>query len=144
MPNLTDEQTARLRDLLDRVDLSGIQFHEMTAKLALDLTSHEESQEAKIDLDYQLRATDQDFGVRAVVELNADSGSVRVVVAADYDLNKPGKPDDPTLDLFATEVAMMTLFPYLREGVQTLTGRVFGSPVLLPILNRGDLTRKEE
>lgn len=146
MSELSSEATHRLKDLIQRSSLEGIQFHEVSAKLKRlgPGAPMESSEEAEVDIRFQTRAGSTDFGVRAQVELTSESGTATSVVAAEYVVNEGSVPDTETLELFASEVALMTLFPYLRESISNSTARVFGEPFWLPILQRGQFTQSKD
>ncbi|MFH5879101.1 hypothetical protein [Arthrobacter sp. NA-172] len=50
-----------------------------------------------------------------------------------------GSPPERVVELFAKEVAVITLFPYLREALATITPKVFGTPITLPVAQRGQI-----
>lgn len=142
MPNLTNDQTEWLKDLIVRSDLQAIQFHEIQALLR-DTSPGESDEKADVQLGYQTRVGDADFGVRAHVHLTAPSGEARATVAADYKLSEGDSPSEELVELFAREVGLMTLFPYLREAISSATARVFGEPFWLPVLQRGQVQADE-
>lgn len=41
---------------------------------------------------------------------------------------------------FANEVAVMALIPYLRQAVADLSQRVFGAVLLMPVMQRGEVS----
>lgn len=61
-------------------------------------------------------------------------------VAAEYSLKSDYKPSKRTLQIFCNEVAIMTVFPYLREGMSSITTRVFGEAIYLPVAERGTIS----
>lgn len=134
-----------LKNLVEKSDLRDIQFHELSAKLYDDPpeVDHEAS-EADVDIKFQTRIGEDDFGVRVSTTVGADTGTATAVVAADYDIDSQHLPDNELVTLFATEIAMMAVFPYIREGIQSATTRVFGSPLILPIMRRGDFSAEPE
>lgn len=140
MNEISIRETEALQDLIQRSNLDGIQFHELSAKITDDAESTL-SEAAEVRLQYQTRASETDFGVRVSVDVESESGTAKVVVAAEYQLENGTIPEANLLDLFATEVAIMTLFPFVREGIHSITGRVFGVPMQLPILERGQISR---
>ncbi|MFJ2471327.1 hypothetical protein [Glutamicibacter sp. NPDC087583] len=139
MNDLSAEDTDALKALITRSNLDGVQFHEIYAKINDDIPDGIAREDADVELHYQTRTSDSDFGVRVTVNVTSDSGNARVVVAAEYSLESGGAPEPTLLDLFASEVAIMTLFPFVREGIQSATSRVFGVPLLLPVLERGQI-----
>ena len=141
MSELTDDETQQLKDLIQRSTLSGIQFHELSARLTHLESGRPKatSEDAEVELSYQTRIGSSDFGVRTQVQVASESGEATAIVAADYTLDAGAPPAPETMELFASEVALMAPFPYLREGVSTATTRVFGHPVFLPMIQRGDV-----
>lgn len=135
------EETEALKDLITRSSLDGVQFHEIYAKINDDIHEGVAREDADVEFQYQTRTSDEDFGVRVTVNVTSNSGTARVVVAAEYAIESGGAPEADLLDLFASEVAVMTLFPFVREGIQSATSRVFGVPLLLPVLERGQIRR---
>lgn len=130
-----------LKRLIVHANLNDIQFHELSAKLYDDPPDPSgETSDAQVDLVFQTRVGAEDFGIRVAASVAADVGTAQAIVAADYDVTPEYLPDEELLRLFATEVAMMTIFPYIREGIQTATTRVFGAPLTLPIMHRGQIT----
>lgn len=129
-----------LKHLVEVSELKDIQFHELSASLFENQPEpDDDSTEAKVDLVFQTRVDEEDFGVRVSVTVRADVGEAKTIVAADYAVEKQHLPDEELLELFATEVAMMAIFPYVREGIQSATSRVFGTPLTLPVLQRGEV-----
>lgn len=129
-----------LEHLVKLAELKDIQFHELSARLfEHQPDAVDESAEAQVDLVFQTRVGEDDFGVRVSVTATTDAGEAKTTVAADYAVDQQHHPDEELLELFATEVAMMAIFPYVREGIQSATTRVFGTPLTLPILQRGEV-----
>lgn len=77
-------------------------------------------------------------GVR--IDAESNRGRAAVWYEARYVLS--GEPEPvglPLLTQFANEVAVMVLLPYLREGLADVTRRVWGSTLLVPMMQRGQL-----
>lgn len=85
----------------------------------------------------QFRLAEEDFGVRLMAEIQNTIGVATVVVSGEYNLTGGYQPTRRDVMMFANEVAAMTIYPYLREGVSTATTKVLGDGVLLPIAPRG-------
>ena len=60
-------------------------------------------------------------------------------VAGEYQLLNGITPSRRALQLFANEVGVMTVMPYLREAISTITTKVFGAPIHLPLAERGEI-----
>ena len=65
--------------------------------------------------------------------------SGNVTAAVEYKILNGDQPPQRAVELFANEVAVMTSFPYLREGIASIPSKVFGTPVTLPIAQRGQI-----
>lgn len=128
-----------VRDLIERSELSSIEFHEVSAKRFEGIADANEASEGQVSLGFQQRADQDGFGIRIVSDVAVPSGEVRVTAAAEYKLLHGDQPPKRVVELFANEVAVMTLFPYLREGIASITSKVFGSPITLPVAQRGQL-----
>ena len=126
----------RLKDLVSRSDLESINVHELSAKLVPGVS--EESDEATFDLNIQTRAAPGEFGVRVTVDATTPVGVIKVVIAAEYSA-EGAEPDPELLGLFASEVAIMSVFPYVRQAVSDMSQRVFEQPLMMPIVKRGEL-----
>ncbi|MDQ1177905.1 hypothetical protein [Microbacterium sp. SORGH_AS_0421] len=87
----------------------------------------------------QSYADESSFGVRLVVTAYPFMGEIVAAVAAEYSLDEGAPADLATVRGFGDEVAVMTLLPYAREAVSTLSARVFGKPLLLPTVEHGDV-----
>lgn len=81
------------------------------------------------------------FMIRLAVEVALQVGEMRCEVGAAYKLNTPLDFDLSPQDLieYSNEVAVMTLFPFLRQHIADLSQRAFGFPLFMPIMARGTL-----
>lgn len=125
--------------LVTRSELEGIDFHEISVRRFDGVEIEDGTQQGGVDFSFQRRADEETFGIRARAELNLPFGEAVVTVAATYRILEGGAPSERDLELFANEVAVMAMFPYVREGLSTATAKVFGSPITLPVAQRGQL-----
>lgn len=132
-----EEDVAPVRELMSRCTLSAIEYHELSAKWTGQRTD-EELTDIDVSINLQHRLSTETFGIRMTGEVNVPFGESRSVVAAVYSYDGQ-VPELRTVLAFANEVAVMTLLPYLRESISTITAKVFGEPLLLPIIPRGEL-----
>lgn len=133
---LTADEVAAVKDLIVRSELSSIEFHEVAARLVPNPQPNGE-EEANIAIQMQHRRADDDFGIRMVGAVTSPSREVRVTVAAEYRMTDGKTPAERIVLAFANEVAVMSLFPYFREGVSSVSAKVFKEPILLPTIERG-------
>lgn len=133
----TDEELVAVRELMTRCRLSAIEYHELSAKWT-GPRPEEDLTDIDVGINVQHRLSEDSFGIRMVGNVEVPFGEAQAVVAAVYEYEGE-TPEVRTVLAFANEVAVMTLFPYLRESIGTITGKVFGDPILLPILPRGEV-----
>jgi hypothetical protein len=122
-----------VKDLLARSSLKAVEYHELSARWT-GSREGSESDEANVELSLERRLDGGTFGFRMTGDVTTDYGEVRSVVAATYEYEGE-LPDLRGLLAFGNEVAIMTLFPYFRESISSITSRVFGDSILLPVFN---------
>ena len=118
MPDIAALNDAK--EMLDAgLELTGIRFD----RLAIDLTdTMGEDGETPLEIECVLGTRQEGSGV--VTEYTA---------AQDFELSEQAPAD------FASKVAIMAAFPYIREALANLTMRVTGAAALLPIIRQGEL-----
>jgi len=136
----TESELRRIQDLLTRSTLRAVEFHEVHAR-RLDQNQQREDNEDMVDISMVLQshAGSDTFGIRLVTNAYPYRGEIVVAVAAEYSIDEGEPADEAIVRGFGNEVAVMTLLPYAREAVSTLSARVFGKPVLLPTIERGQV-----
>lgn len=80
------------------------------------------------------------FRLRLRCEVHIADGSwIICEPEADYLVTDESRlPLTHTLILeYANEVAVMALIPYLRQGISDISQRVFGTPLVMPVMARG-------
>ena len=80
------------------------------------------------------------FGTRFEFQFKATQWQAIIAVITYYEGHQefalaPEVPAD-----FASRVALMAAFPYVREALSDLTTRVTGTAVLLPLIRPGQIT----
>ncbi|MHA3724008.1 hypothetical protein ACXR2T_09030 [Leucobacter sp. HY1910] len=139
MSELGDADLALVRDLINNSALDGIEFHEISAQRYDGASIGDANQNGDVEFSFQRRADQESFGIRAHASLHLAFGEATVTVAATYRILNGETPTERQVELFANEVAIMAMFPYVREGLASATARVFGVPVMLPTAERGQL-----
>lgn len=123
------------------IDVTQISF---TMKLEAD----EEYSPNDVDLDptfdVAVDLNDQVNRARFRVKLSLEfpgTADLLVELGAVYDLGDQKIDDLPenVIPNFFGKVVLMTLFPYLRSEVSHLTSQAFKNPLVLPILEQGDV-----
>lgn len=133
-----------LMALVHNVKLNSVEYLELTARRELDISP---LQEGRVDVEptYTLGTMVADnresFLLRVKVEFSSEVGHFTAEVAAEYVVTSSDRIELPNALLtdFANEVGIMVLLPYLRQAIADLTQRVFGQPLLMPIMQRGEL-----
>lgn len=134
----SEEVVASIRELIDRCTLRQIEYHEISASLSGEKYDPSEPPELNMELRVQHRCDGEDFGIRLAAEITSIAGTVTAKVAAVYDYEGEA-PTQRALFGFGNEVGVMTVFPFLRETVHSLSMKVFAFPILLAPINRGDI-----
>lgn len=133
-----DSDVSRLQELIEHSHLKSIDYYEVSARRFETDSAAEESGNVSIDL--AVRSDESEFGIRLTGTADFPLGQATVSVAGEYEAEAGFVVDERTVRHFANEVGVMTVLPYLREGVATITAKVFDSPVQLPIIPRGEIT----
>jgi hypothetical protein len=125
--------------LVDILELSDIVFYALTAER--DDVIEELPSDPNVNQEFGLRVRHdgREYGARIRAELSLSVGRVVVDVAAEYAALEPFDLDQDVAIEFANDVAIMALLPYVREAVSTLTSRVFGQALTMPIVRRGQI-----
>ncbi|KHK98552.1 hypothetical protein LK09_06140 [Microbacterium mangrovi] len=134
----TDDEIAAIHNLIKRSALAAVEFHEVSATRLDENRQREENEDAvDVSLTAEHFIGDGRFGIRLVVKLYPYMGEIGVTVAGEYEVSDAEPIDDTAVRAFGNEVGVMTLVPYLREAVSSLSTRVFGKPLLMPTFERG-------
>lgn len=137
---MAPDDVAAVKDLIQRSELRTVEFHEVAARRVQFDGDAPEQDDASVQIQLGHRIFSNEFGIRLVGAVASATREVRVTVAAEYVLTEGSTPPERTILLFANEVAVMTLFPYFREGVSMISAKVFNDPLLLPTIERGTIT----
>lgn len=134
----TSADIAAIQDLIERSELASVECHELSARWTGNRGERDHEQSIEMELQLQHRIGDGEFGYRMVGNIETGIGDVTAAVAVTYNL-EGDIPDLRTIFGFGNEVAVMVLFPYYREAVSSITAKVFGQPILLPVATRGTI-----
>lgn len=138
-----DTLKERTLEFVDSLRLADVHFLKTSAERSGP--AHDLEDETKYSADFSLSVDVKDdhsaIRVCAKVSIELDVGDVDAEVAVVYEAND-GELDeipDEVLEMFVNRVAFMAAFPYLRAEVASLTGKVFGTPLHMPILTQADV-----
>lgn len=129
--------------LLASAELIGISTVELSARRRqTDVVDAEST----VDPDYSLLvdARSDLTGFRVVLQtaITASIGEIQCDVQAEYLIGALKMDQIPrdVLQEFINNVALMTVLPFVRQGIADITLRVFEAPLLMPIIQRGEIT----
>ncbi|GAA1933058.1 hypothetical protein GCM10009689_10750 [Brevibacterium antiquum] len=128
-----------VRALVDQVQPESVEFHEVSARR---FDSGPVGEGGEISIEVQIREGSEGFDVRLKATAEVAVGEAVVSVAGEYSVAEGANPSSRTIKQFVNEVAVMTVLPYLREGMATITAKVFGTALYIPIIPRGDIAVK--
>lgn len=144
MPEPTPEVIA----LLNAASLESISYLELSAKrtdeeAVQSLLDQEESYDVQPDFTLQFGRDieQQKFRIRIKTVIQAQPGQVVIDAAAQYSLDDfdLGNITEQVMLEFTNRVAVMSIIPYLRQGLADMTQRVFGVPLTMPLYRAGEL-----
>lgn len=130
-----------LQALVPTLDLVAVQFNEISAVRAANFDPGLVVEQVTPSYSLKLGSATDLFHVTLRVEIATVIGHVTVESVASYQSDADGESNigqDLALE-FANHVGLMALLPFVREAVASQTLRVFGQPILMPMLQRGDL-----
>jgi len=133
-----------LEDFVGRCSLTSISQLELsgTRSLVTDDSSGAELVDPAYGLDIDLRDADDGFRIRLTTRVEAPQGTIVSQVGAEYVVEALSIRSVSRVILveFVNNVALMHILPYTRQSISDISVRVFGSPLLMPIIQRGELS----
>lgn len=141
---LSAEDIADVQAIIAASELRSVEYYEMSGRRYDATQSAEEAETGELRIVVQQRADVDSFGVRLNATLTLSIGEAQVSVAGEYALTEELELTTRSVQLFANEVGVMTVYPYLREAVATITGRVFKQPLHMQMITRGDIVTEVE
>lgn len=137
-----------LRELVDAATLEGIDFQEIAAVAKRGAASREDE---AFGPTYYLRLDrvrgDDKVLIRIYLRMELELPDAHFIVepVATYSVGRSDErlTEKGVMNDFANEVGIMVLLPYMRQALADVSGRVLGEPLLMPILQRGQLVFDE-
>lgn len=137
-----------------RPDLKDVRFFKMSVELTEedgpaptgDLQDDTDSDEENVAIGIGLRTrqSGRDIGVRVDFTATHPDWRVELDVSAEYEAAEDFVASMAGRIDFADQVGIMTLFPYIREAVGNLTQRTTGTSYILPTIERGQISFRNE
>lgn len=128
-------------EMLDAgVELSSVEFFGISATVNEDWDASESPSESlSPEFGLKHRIAEKEFGVRLYVKIDMGIGVVNIDLHATYTFPEEVEILTAGAAEFANKVGVMALIPYARQAIADVSQRVFGDPIVLPILKQGDL-----
>lgn len=139
----TPEIVASVSRLVEVADLESIETYRLVAERDIFAGGGED---IEIDPSYTLTVDFRDAGdgfrVRMVTDIETPLGAISCGVLGEYGIGDArfGPETSEALTEFINGVALMHLIPFARQSIADLTQRVFGAPLLMPMIQRGQIT----
>lgn len=140
----TLEIVSDVQRLVDVARLSSIETVALSAERR-DSGETESDEDFEIAPEYDLTITLRDdfggFRAQLATAISVPIGDIRCVIYAEYELDNAriGSESTTAMGEFINGVALMHVIPFTRQAISDLTMRVFNNPLLMPIIQRGDL-----
>lgn len=128
-----------------KLELADIRFDRLSIDLVDDAPQVggdlDESEPTPIEINCVLgtRQEGKRFGTRFEFRITAPQWQAVIAVIAYYEGCQEFALSSEAPADFASRVALMAAFPYVREALSDLTTRVTGTAVLLPLLRPGQI-----
>ncbi|MEV7608619.1 hypothetical protein AB0N61_03960 [Microbacterium sp. NPDC089320] len=131
-----------VHDLVQAASLTAIAATRLHCHRDIDV---EASEDFEISPEYALniaaRADEAGFRILFRTSITVPIGQIACDIAAEYELDGVvlGEGSSGAMQEFVNNVAIMHILPYARQSIADLTQRVFSAPLLMPIMQRGEL-----
>lgn len=138
-----NELVVDVHRLVEASSLLSVEVFKLSAERQLDV---EPTDDFEIDPSYLLTTDFRDdgagFRIRLLTDIETPIGTISCGVLAEYahDGVRLGPESSEALNEFVNGVALMHIIPYVRQAIADVTLRVYQSPLLMPILQRGQMT----
>lgn len=140
----SQDQDTNVEDVVALLGLVGtlaIEFFEVSAKrsAAADAVPEGEEITAAPDFSLTINRRPDDLVIRLKVEFETRLGLIVVDAGAIYELPSKWTVPQSVAFEFANKVGVMALIPYIREAVHSITIKVFGNGLVMPVIRTGEL-----
>jgi len=119
------------KHLLTLVELTSITYFEYSGRRTSSSAEVSEEGPANAKSQVMQLVREELMSIRCRVEVDTAKGEYIVDLAVNYSLPESVEIAEEAIDEFINRVAMMTLWPYIRIGIQELTARLEGRSLVL-------------
>lgn len=129
-----------------KLQLADIRFDRLSIDLVDDApqagTDRDDSESMPIEINCKLgtRQEGKEFGTRFEFHFKAAQWQAIIAVITDYAGSQEFVVSPEASAVFASRVALMAAYPFVREALSDLTTRVTGTAALLPLIRPGEVT----
>lgn len=137
-----EEPVTDVHRLVESTSLLAINVFQLAASRHLDVAPAEDFEvDPRYTITTDFRDDGSGFRVRLVTEIDTPLGPIMCGVLAEYEHQsvRLGPESSEAFSEYVNGVALMHIIPFVRQSIADLTLRVFGSPLLMPILQRGQM-----
>lgn len=130
-----------IEDAVSAFSLEDILFYEVSGERTDDFATAPEDQQEQPDIGLEVRYRTAPNGVEYRMKVTVEGGFGHAIVDASvrYETEEEYECDESIIGEFGTEVATMTLFPYIREAISNVGSRI-GVGIRIPLLQRGEIS----
>lgn len=125
----------RIEDAVEHLDLARVRFYALSARV---FERDDADADGEISFETAVRLRDDGVDYRCLVTASHGEVTVSADAAVMYQASGSIDIESDVVLAFGDSVAMMTLFPYLRQAAGDL-GMRLGYDVTLPLLQRGQV-----
>lgn len=123
------------------VSISGLTFYKYAAAIADDYVGGvPDDLEPRPEYELLVRQGGAEISARLRTIVRTSMGVAECDVAVNYATPEAIEIEPAALEEFANNVALMAVLPYVREAIAALTLRVFGQALVMPVIQRGQLS----
>jgi hypothetical protein len=135
---MTDLTTVNeIGELVPLIELKGIRFLETSSRLK-EHDPDADMSGADMKISVQENHTDSLFDIRVGVVVDHPQADYMVKVGVQYATNEPVEVAPGVLRDMIEKLAIMAVFPYLREGIASLAARLEVTVPMLGIMRQGE------
>lgn len=128
-----------VEEAIQHLQLMGVVFYSLSADQTEEAAaSAGQPNGGEVHAETRYRASQEGIDYRCRMHVETEGYRITVDAAISYRANIPVEIDSQTISNFGTTVAMMALYPYLRQQVSDLAMRL-GVQLMLPVVKVGDI-----
>lgn len=129
--------TLTLAELSLTVDLAEVGFDEVSARRTPEPDAPDGVRARDLEVS-ATRSADR-IVVRCVAERQTSDARYRVAVHGTFQAREAFDVDHEVMTAFVEQIGVTSLYPYLREAMSGLSNRLGAAPVLLPLIQPGQI-----